>query len=282
MCNDPRVDENLYVPTPARLVEVTTLTSHEKLFVLELEGGRPLGHQPGQFVQVSIFGCEEAPISICSAPAPSRTTFELCIRRVGRLTNIMHKLKVGDSVGIRGPFGHGFPMADLAGRDIIMISGGLGMAPLRSLIQACIADRDRYGRLTLLYGVRGPDKMLFRDEIEPVWAAAKEFDIQLATYEKTPGWKWHVGSVTQLIRRLKFEDDRTSAVLVTSPKRYRDYIDILDSKGMSPEHILLCLERHMRCGVGKCGHCMIYGMYCCKDGPVFTFRQLMNVKGTLV
>ncbi|KPK86427.1 MAG: hypothetical protein AMJ81_01205 [Phycisphaerae bacterium SM23_33] len=157
----------LFVPTPAVLTAARMLTATERLLTLRCQDGLPLGHDPGQFVQVSIFGLEEAPISICSA-GRADATFELCVRRMGRVTGALHELKPGQEVGVRGPFGHGFPAEELAGKDLVLVAGGIGLAPLRSLIQHCLAHRGRFGRLTLLHGAKQPAELLFREEL-PQW-----------------------------------------------------------------------------------------------------------------
>jgi len=156
----------LFVPMPAVLRDARDMTATERLLTFRREDGRPLGHSPGQFVQVSVFGLEEAPISVCSAGLNGGADFELCVRRMGRLTSALHQLEVGGEVGIRGPFGKGFPSDELVGRDVVFIAGGLGLPPLRPLIQECLAERRQYGRLVLLYGGKQPGELLFREELD--------------------------------------------------------------------------------------------------------------------
>ncbi len=152
--------KSLYLPKPAKLIEVETLAKKEKLFRVQLEGGSQLGHHPGQFVEVSILGIGEAPISISSSPTRG-TTFELGVRVVGNVTRALHRLQAGDTFGIRGPFGNGFPVSELIGRDLLFIAGGIGLFPLRSMIQYALDRRLQFGRILLLYGCREPAEQLF-------------------------------------------------------------------------------------------------------------------------
>lgn len=272
--------DELYVPRPAEIVAIEDLTDEERLFTLQLKDGKRLP-PGGQFLQVSLFGYEEAPFSLCSAPLEGSRTFELCIRRVGKITNALHKLTLHDEIGIRGPFGRPFPVDQMHGKDVVMIANGLGLAPMRYLIQQLLYDREKFGKMTLFYGCRGLSTVLFREEI-PQWRALKDFDITLATYDWEPGWDGYVGSLVDPVEQLQVNGPNTVACLTCSPKRYRTYIGLMDAKGVEPENMYLCLERHMRCGVGKCGHCMVKGIYCCQDGPVFSYGELMHVKGSLV
>jgi NAD(P)H-flavin reductase len=273
-----RETEELFVPRTAILHAARMLTATERLLTLRLEDGRPLGHAPGQFVQVSIFGMAEAPISVCSAGASGRAEFQLCVRRMGRLTSALHELEVGETVGIRGPLGRGFPLDALAGRDVVFIAGGIGLAPMRSLIQWSLAHRDRVGHLTLLHGAKRPAELLFGEEF-PQWRKAKDFDLQLIVDEGDASWTGPVGLITELIAPLSLAVERTAAVVVGPPVMYRFAIEELEARHIPPSRIVLSLERHMRCGVGTCGHCMIGELYCCRDGPVFTLSDLEGVEG---
>lgn len=268
----------LFVPMPAELLAARQMTPTERLFTFQLAGGRALGHQPGQFVQVSIFGLEEAPISVCSAG--DETAFELCVRRAGRLTEALHAMEAGAEVGIRGPFGHGFPLDELAGRDIVFIAGGLGMPPMRSLIQHCLDHREGFAGLMLLYGAKQPGELLFRDELDR-WADGDDLDVRLIVDAGDAEWSGPVGLITELIGPLETDPARTTAILIGPPVMYRFVIERLKARGLVPEQIFVSLERHMRCGVGKCGHCMIGDLYCCRDGPVFKLSEVMDIEGAI-
>jgi len=271
---------DLFVPLPAELCAARMVTQTERLLTFRRRDGRAVGHEPGQFVQVSIFGLEEAPFSVCSADTDGEAAFELCVRRIGRISGALHELEIGQEVGIRGPFGRGFPVDELAGQELLLIAGGIGLAPLRSLVQHCLAHREQFGRVTLLYGAKRPAELLFRDEFDQ-WRQGADFDLQLIVDEGDEQWSGSVGLITKLIPPLQLDPGRTMAVVVGPPVMYRFVIDELSAKGVGPDRTILSLERHMRCGVGKCGHCMIDDLYCCRDGPVFKLSELANVKGAI-
>ena len=276
--------KRLYEPRMARLVGVRQWTELEKLFIFELEDGKPLGHQPGQFVEVSVYGVGEAPISVTNAPSDD-ARFELCVRRVGNVTTALHNLNEGDRVGIRGPFGRGFPVKELEGKDLLFIGGGIGMVPLRSFINYAIANKDRYGKLTVLYGCKRPAEFLFREELK-TWAS--ELDYR-DTVDATGGEEWpldvpwtrKVGVITVLIPELQFDPQNTYAIVVGPPIMYRFVIRELKKKNMPDDHIIVSLERHMKCGVGICGHCQIGPLYTCQDGPVFYYSEIKEIKEAL-
>lgn len=265
--------EALFVPKTARIRRAEDLTAQDRLFEIELPGGKNLGHKPGQFVEVSIYGFGEAPISVSSSPA-REGSFELCVRKLGGLTAKLHTLAEGDSVGIRGPFGNGFPMEDFEGADCLIVAGGIGMAPLRSVIDTILADRDRYGRMVLLYGNRSPDDILFRDELK-AWAADDRNQILVTIDRPAEGWSGHVGVVTTLFEEVTLDPSRRMvAAVVGPPVMYRFVYAELAMMRIPEDHIYFSLERRMKCGVGKCGHCQIEGKYVCIDGPVFTGEEL--------
>ncbi len=187
---------SLYLPRMAEIVQVQRLTEKEKLFTLRLERNQALGQHPGQFVEVSVFGIGEAPISVSSSPTRNGT-FELCIRAVGDVTNALHRMGPGDWVGIRGPFGHGFPVEKMRGKDLLFAAGGLGLAPLRSLIQFVLDERESFGRVIILYGARNPSELLFTDELTE-WAGRPDVEFHLTVDRADPGWSGHVGVITTL------------------------------------------------------------------------------------
>jgi len=271
---------SIYAPEFARLVDVRPLTELEKLFTIELPDGRSLGHDPGQFVMVSIPGVGEAPISITSSPSRSNGTFELCVRRVGDVTNALHRMKPGDYVGIRGPFGHGFPIEQMRGKDLLFAPGGLGLAPLRSLINQVLDERGSFGRVIILYGAKRPAELLFRDELEE-WAARDDVEFHVTVDRGDETWDGHVGVITTLFPLITVDPRNTVAVTCGPPIMYRFVIMEMLGKGIPETQIYLSLERRMKCGVGKCGHCQINDLYCCQDGPVFTYAQIKNVPEAL-
>ena len=265
-------EESHYLPRLAEIVRVEKLTETEKLFEVRLKDGSELGHKPGQFVMVSVFGVGEAPFSVCSSPT-KKGSFELCIRAVGNVTNALHRLEPGAVIGIRGPFGNGFPLDVLRGKDILFVAGGLGLAPLRSLINYALDRREEFGRLIILYGCKTPSELLFRDELAR-WEKRDDVNFLVTVDRPDDSWDRHVGVITTLFPKITIDPERTMAVVVGPPVMYRFVALECIQKGIPESHIFMSLERHMKCGVGKCGHCQINGKYVCQDGPVFTLSQL--------
>jgi len=273
---EARPETELYIPRLAELVGVTELTPREKVFEFRLLDGRPLGQRPGQFVEVSVMGIGEAPISISSSPTRDGT-FQLAIRKVGDVTNALHNLKRGDTVGIRGPFGNGFPLETLEGKDILFVAGGIGLFPLRSLIQYVLDRRNSYGKVILLFGARSPAERLFLDELA-AWSKNPQIEFHETVDVGDESWKGNVGVITTLIPKVVIDPKKTQAVVVGPPIMYRFVIVELKKRGLPDESIIMSLERRMKCGVGKCGHCQINSVYVCQEGPVFTLAQLRNLK----
>lgn len=273
------IQQSEYEVKRAVVKKITPLTDMERLFEIELPGGESLGHEPGQFVEVSLFGAGEAPISVCSSPT-KRGTFELCVRLAGRLTQVMHRLNVGDEMGIRGPFGVGFPVTLLEGNDLLMVAGGLGIAPLRSLINFVIDNRRDFGKVDILLGCKDPDSMLFGSELD-YWQERLDINFCCTVDRADPDWKGNVGMITSLIPGVDIEPQRTFVVVCGPPVMYPFVVDELLKKGIPEKQILLSLERHMKCGLGKCGHCQIHDIYCCQDGPVFSYDRIKQVRGAI-
>ncbi len=272
--------DSIYAPRMARLAEVRPMTELEKLFVIELPNGESLGHQPGQFVMVAIPGVGEAPISISSSPSRSNGRFELCVRRMGDVTGALHRMKPGDVVGIRGPFGHGFPIEQMRGKDILFAPGGLGLAPLRSLINQVLDERGSFGRVIILYGAKRPAELLFRDELEQ-WAARDDVELHVTVDRGDETWTGNIGVITTLFPKVTVDPRNTVAVTCGPPIMYRFVLMEMLGKGIPETQIYLSLERRMKCGLGKCGHCQINHLYACKEGPVFTYAQIKNVPEAL-
>jgi NAD(P)H-flavin reductase len=271
---------SIYAPEFARLTQVRPMTEMEKLFTVELPQGRSLRHAPGQFVMLSIPGVGEAPISISSSPSRSNGTFELCVRRIGDVTGVLHSMAPGARVGIRGPMGHGFPIDQMRGKDVLFAPGGLGLAPLRSLINQVLDERKDFGRVLILYGAKRPAELLFREELDE-WAARDDIELHVTVDRGDDTWSGHVGVITTLFPKVMVDPHTTVAVTCGPPIMYRFVLMELMGKGIPESQIYLSLERRMKCGVGKCGHCQINDLYCCKEGPVFTYSQVKNVPEAL-
>ncbi len=271
---------SIYLPTFAPIVHVLPMTNLEKLFTIELPRGISLNHKPGQFIEVSVLGVGEAPISISSSPSRSNGSFELCVRRAGTVTEALHALKPGDKIGLRGPFGNGFPVSCFRGKDMLFAPGGLGLAPLRSLINEVLDDRKNFGRVIICYGARNPSELLFKEELEQ-WAGRSDVELHLTVDRADDDWKGNVGVITSLFPKVQVHARNTVAVTVGPPVMYRFVLMELLSKGIPEGNIYLSLERRMKCGVGKCGHCQMHHIYTCIDGPVFTYSEIKNLKEAL-
>lgn len=273
-------EASLYLPKPATVKKVMPMTEMEMFYQLSLDDGSELGHSPGQFVELSLYGIGECPISISSSPT-QKGIFELCVRKVGNVTEAIHRLKVGDKLGIRGPFGKGFPADKLKGKDLLFIGGGIGMVPLRSFINYSVHNRKDYGRIILLYGARTPKELFPFPEFEDWKAGKNEVELHLTVDRGDDKWKGNVGVITTLIPALKVDVEKTYAIVCGPPVMYKFVLLALDGKNFKDDHIYLSLERRMKCGVGKCGHCQIHGYYCCQDGPVFHYPLIKGIKEAL-
>jgi len=274
------VDNQLFLPVPAKILQIKPLTVQDKVFTVQLPEGLSLGHRPGQFVEVSVLGVGEAPISVSSSPSRSNGTFELCVRRIGDVTGALHRLQPGAVVGVRGPYGHGFPIEKFRGKDVLFAPGGLGLAPLRSLIYQVLDERALFGRVIILYGARNPSELLFMDEIEQ-WRKREDLELLLTVDRGDDTWQGNVGVITTLFRHISVYPRNTVAVTVGPPAMYRFVLMEFLGKGISEGNIYLSLERRMKCGVGKCGHCQINNIYACQSGPVFSYAEIKGLEEAL-
>jgi sulfite reductase subunit B len=270
----------LFLPVAARIAKIEQHTSLEKVFTIELPDHLSLGHRPGQFVEVSVLGVGEAPISISSSPSRSNGSFELCVRRVGDVTNAIHRLHEGDFLGIRGPFGHGFPYEKFRGKDMLFAPGGLGLAPLRSLINQVLDERAMFGRVIILYGARNPAEILFKEELAE-WAARADAELHITVDRGDETWQGNTGVITTLFKKISINPRNTVAVTCGPPVMYRFVLMEFFGKGISEGNIYLSLERRMKCGVGKCGHCQINNVYACQSGPVFSYSEIKGLEEAL-
>ncbi|HXY75198.1 MAG TPA: FAD/NAD(P)-binding protein, partial [Dehalococcoidales bacterium] len=204
-------------------------------------------------------------------------SFGFAVRNVGGVTNALHGIKEGDVIGIRGPFGTGFNTKAMEGKDILFIAGGIGLFPVRSLIQYVLDKRSDFGRAIVLFGARSSTERLFVNELEE-WKNNKAMEFYETVDRGSLDWKGNVGVITTLIPKVQIDPKKTVAVVVGPPIMYRFVIVELKKKDLADENIILSLERRMKCGVGKCGHCQINGVYVCQDGPVFSLAQLRNLR----
>jgi len=276
-CTEEIQKDSIYLPETAVLKSKKPMTSVDSFFEFELEN-RSLGHLPGQFIEVSIPGIGEAPISISSSPSDGNS-FEMVIRNVGSVTNAIHALNPGDKIGIRGPFGTSFPMNTLKGKNLIFITGGIGLVPARSAIHYALENRDDYKNISILFGCKDPSQRLFTDEIEE-WKKREDITF-LETVDgcKDGEWDGNTGVITTLIPKLKDIDPlETYAIIVGPPVMYKYVIMSLHDLDFSDKQIIVSLERRMKCGVGKCGHCQMDNIYVCQDGAVFYYEDIKHLK----
>ena len=274
------VEEHIFLPVSGRIASIEQMTALEKVFTIELPEGVSLGHRPGQFVEVSVLGIGEAPISISSSPSRSNGSFELCVRKAGNVTNAIHRLKVGDFVGIRGPFGRGFPFEKFRGKDLLFAPGGLGLAPLRSLINQVLDQRMLFNRVIILYGARNPSELLFKSELKE-WENRSDVELMVTVDKGDENWTGNVGVITTLFKKISINPRNTVGVTCGPPVMYRFVLMEFFGKGISEGNIYLSLERRMKCGIGKCGHCQINHVYACQSGPVFPYSEIKGMEEAL-
>lgn len=279
------ISANPYRPWPARITSITQLTDTEKLFEFRLIDEpirQAFHHAPGQFVEVSLFGVGEAPISISSS-STKRGFIELCVRRAGQFTSRLHEMQCGDVVGIRGPYGRPFPIDDMRGHDVLLVAGGLGIAPLRSLINNIHDERSDFGNVTIIYGSRNPREVMFRNQFE-MWRHREDFNLILTVDgldECDTDWDGEIGLVTAPFANLQVDPENTFGALCGPPVMYRFVVEEMRKKGIPYDRIYMSFERHMKCGMGKCGHCQVGHQYCCIDGPVFNYWEAKNIQGSM-
>lgn len=273
--------ENPFIPEPARLVRTYPLTEDVKFFqirIVDMEKALSFSYRAGQFAMISILGTGEAPFSISSTPSRPGL-LEFCIRKVGSVTNAIFRLKENDLIGIRAPYGNGFPVEKMRGKDILIAVGGLGAAPLRSVLLYCLDNRDQFGRIMVLHGAKRPAEMIFREEFLSL-KEREDLECHLAVdADDTGKWTENIGVVTTLFPKLKDIDPANTYSLVCGPPvMYKFVIKELIKLNIPKDQILMTLERRMKCGVGKCGHCAIDYIYTCLDGPVFTYWNVIHMR----
>jgi len=235
-------------------------------------GGNGARFQPGQFSMLWVFGVGELPISISGNPAEHHQLV-YTVRSVGQATNALITQAVGNGIGVRGPFGKGWPMEAARGHDVIVVAGGIGLAPLRPVIYEVLHNRKDYGRLVILYGARSPHDMLYRKELA-AWAGHRETQVLATVDYGGMSWRGHVGVVTTLFKYARLKPSNSVAMVCGPEIMMRFATRELDSRGLGRKDIYLSMERNMKCAVGFCGHCQYGPHFICKDGPVFTYEEM--------
>ncbi len=243
----------------------------------ESDPAEPFVFVPGQFNMVYLDRVGEVALSIVSDPLDAHG-FDHIVRRVGRVTEGLDRLRAGDRVGVRGPFGRGWPLAAARGRDLILLTGGLGCAPVISVIRYVLRRREQYGHLTILQGVRHADDLIWRAQYE-AWGHASDTKVLLAADVASRDWPWTEGPVVDLLDQVIFDPRRTTALLCGPELMTVAAIAVLRGRGLADDRIWLSLERNMHCGNGRCGHCLLGPKYVCTDGPVFSYAEIADFLG---
>jgi NAD(P)H-flavin reductase len=263
-------------PVPYRIQRMDRETQDTfTIEVASVDGGGPFSFSPGQFNMLYLFAVGEVPISISGDPFDPRQIVHT-IRAYGTVTSGLRKLKKGAVIGLRGPFGSSWPIEDLAGRDILLCAGGIGIAPLRPVLYHILAQRERFGKVILLYGERTPADLIYRRQIEK-WRSRLDLAIEVTVDSARQGWRGNVGVVTTLIDRTWLDPQRTFALLCGPEIMMHYAIEALRRLGLPEHQIYVSMERNMQCGIGLCGHCQLGPRFICKDGPVFLFSEVKHL-----
>lgn len=263
------------VPVPFRITRVRKELNDTFTLDLEPPGGAPFAFRPGQFNMLYVFGVGEVPISISGDPAEAGVLTHTT-RAVGTVTNAMWKMKAGQEIGVRGPFGSAWPLDAAEGRDVVIVAGGIGLAPLRPLIYSVIAERAHFGKVLILYGARTPEDILYDAEVRD-WRGRFDLQVDVTVDRATGQWAGPVGVVTKLINRGGFDAHNTTAYVCGPEVMMRFAADALVRKGVPRESVWLSMERNMKCAIGFCGHCQWGGRFVCKDGPVFNHAAVADL-----
>ena len=263
-------------PAPFRIQQIRNET--RDTFTLELKPGngtKTFQFSPGQFNMLYVSGVGEVPISISGDPATPDVLIHTT-RSVGAVTKAMRSLKRGDVLGVRGPFGSAWPVEEAAGSDVVVVAGGIGLAPLRPVIYRLLANREKYGKLMFLYGTRTPDDILYRREVER-WRSRFDLEVYITVDRAMAGWRGNVGVVTTLIPKAHFDPQNTVAMICGPEVMMRFTIQALQKHGLPLKDIFVSMERNMKCGIGFCGHCQYGPTFICKDGPVFSYDRIKDL-----
>jgi NAD(P)H-flavin reductase len=270
------VSQDVSVTAPCRIQRYRKET-HDTftIEVLPEKGDGGFGFKAGQFNMVYMYGVGEVPISISGDPGDAAMIVHT-IRAYGAVTSRMMSLKPGDAIGIRGPFGRHWPVDRLQGHDILLLAGGIGLAPLRPVLYEILSMRERFGKVILLYGERTPGDLIYRRQIEQ-WRGRLDLEIDVTVDSAREGWRGNVGVVTKLITKAHFDPINTFALLCGPEIMMHYSIQELEKRGVEESQIYISMERNMKCGVGFCGHCQLGPTFVCRDGPVFPFDQVKHL-----
>jgi len=262
----------VYTPMAAKLINIIEETPTIKTFVLRPE--EPIDFRAGQFVQLTVPGVGEAPFTPSSSPL-EKEHLDITILRTGRVTDILHEMSAGETLGVRGPFGKGYPIDELPGKEVLVVGGGVGLAPLRALLYTLFADDKKCKRVSIKYGARKPEELLYQ-RLYDEWAKIDNVDVTVTIDVPAPGWTGHVGLVTTLLENLDVDIANTVAFSCGPEIMLKFVTYALIDKGFTPSQIYLSMNRKMSCGIGKCGKCNIGPYYLCKDGPDICYEKVKD------
>ena len=268
---------NVYLPHIAVVEKIIDETYDTKTFHINFKDEKlreEFTFESGQFCLCSVFGVGEAPFAISSSPT-RRQNLEVAVRRVGKLTNALHRLGEGVEIGFRGPYGNGFPLDLLQGKNLVFVAGGIGLSPLRSLIWNVIDNRDKYNKIDIIYGARTPADLCFTYDLD-AWEQDKTVDLVTTIDREHEDWTGRVGLVPMVLEQVAPSADNTVAIVCGPPIMIRFTFPALEKLGFTPEQMITTLEKRMKCGIGKCGRCNIGTVYVCRDGPVFSYAQIKD------
>jgi len=268
---------NVYLPHIAVIEKIIDETYDTKTFHFNFKDEKLRGEftfESGQFGEYSVFGIGEATFCISSSPT-RRDHLEYTVKRVGKVTNALHRLGVGAEIGFRGPYGNSFPLDFLEGKNLVFVAGGIGLAPLRSLIWNVIDNRNKYKNIDIIYGARSPADLCFKYDLES-WDKDETVNMVTTVDKGDENWTGKVGFVPQLLEQVAPAAQGAAAIVCGPPIMIRFTFPVLDKLGFTPEQMITTLEKRMKCGIGKCGRCNIGDIYVCRDGPVFSYAEIQN------
>ena len=267
--------ENPYVPIKAEVVDICEESSSIKTFTFKPD--KPMHFKAGQFVEISIPGVGEAPFTPSSSPY-QKSKIEVSIMKVGLITSKIHDLKKGDVVGLRGPYGNEYPLSEFEGKDILLVGGGVGLAPLRALFLGLVHDMDKYKSILFCCGSKTPSDIIFKDSVLDKWQKIdKKVSFRVTVDKKDDSWEGKTGLVTTTLDNLHLNLKNSAAIVCGPPVMMKFSTLKLLEVGYKEDQIYLSMEKNMSCGIGKCGHCRIGNFYVCKDGPVFRYDKIANI-----
>jgi NAD(P)H-flavin reductase len=269
--------DNLYIPELARVVGIKQESPSIRSLELALQQPRAFDSVPGQFVELTVFGHGEFPVSLAGVTDAGNGRFRVTIQRAGKVTREIFSLDEGDQVGVRGPFGNGYPLERMRGKNILLVAGGVGLAAMWYLIKYLHTHQDDYGALRLFYGARGPGDLIYKEDLL-AWEKENDgLEVQLIVDQEDSGWTGRVGFVSELLTPESLNPEDSIAAVCGPGPMMKATTEALTSLGLDSDRILVSMERRMQCGMGACGHCMVGRHRVCLDGPVFSLDQTNEV-----